>query len=129
MAGKTITTHASSYTPLRLTAPHFANAGTENSANSTAHAIQNMPLIFTGLKLRKTREHKEQIDAQMAVVEGRDGRALGKGKALEKVIPNHHQCRRTSQSVEQGVVGFAVGKYGRWGSSVLCVCHIVVTSV
>ena len=52
IAGNTNKMQANSYKPLMLTSPYFANAGTENRAKSIAHAIQNIPLIFTGLKLR-----------------------------------------------------------------------------
>lgn len=69
------------------------------------------PAVVVSIADDKTRKYKEKVDGQVAVVDDRDeGAPSGKRETFKNVIKHHQQCGHSSQSVEQFIMRFRIGK-------------------
>ena len=85
----------------------------EAPAEEVADRKTAAPAVVVGVGDDEAREHEEEIDGQVAVVDAFDrGAAAGKGVPFEDVVPDDRERRNAAQPVEQVVVGFRVGKGG-----------------
>ena len=67
---------------------------------------RSRPAVVIGIADDKARKHEEEVHGQMAMIEDINGAAFRKGKTFEHMIPHHHQCSRSAQTVQQLIVGF-----------------------
>ena len=83
----------------------------EASAEEVADRKTAAPAVVVGVGDDEAREHEEEIDGQVAVVDAfYRGAAAGKGVPFEDVVPDDRERRNAAQPVEQVAVGFGIRK-------------------
>lgn len=90
---------------------HNHGMQTYESALEKFASFHRLPTVVVGVTNHETRQDEKEINGEIAVIE-----MLVNGtcsKSLKHMIPYHHECRYTSQSVKKRIVGFGVGKRGR----------------
>ena len=78
----------------------------EAPAGKDARRHRAVEAVVVGIPDDKTRQHKEEVDGEIAIVNLAYDRGAGcKGKTLVDMIPQHEQSGYAAQAVEQCIMG------------------------